>query len=1794
MKTLGVAGGLKGLKSLEDVAILAMDAFPKISDGINAYIVAIKNANGATGKFKATFTGLGAAMKANPIGAVVAVITIATIALKAYRNEQEKYQKSLQETISTADKNIQKYTEEKDTLLALQDKLEKSKDNKAQLLSIQSELNKAIGETPGLVQNEGNAYDIANEKIKARIKELDGLAKKEAQAKIDAQKEIFRTNTTPYKLGMDDLSSVGLNIDIQDAVDELNRLKAEKKEALNAGAKEDSVGITDYDKRIARYTQILNGKVEEAKEIFADYIDTEFNDDISKSYINKYIETLIFGGEDNLDNIQSKINEMKPKIEQFNNLKNDLLDFKVEGKNTDDIVLKIQGLIDEIKKVSPEVAELMQASYNSLIPKEDTITAGIEKIKEAYKKSLKPDDETAELQFNAWIDALSKEDKEIVYKISCDTDTAKYSLQDWQYALNDYKTNVESLPIRSKIKSLWDSEDFQTVQKSLIKMVNTVDGISAKKIKELAKESEELAEILELDGMSAEFLANIFENIALGNDGFSLITDDALKLNEVLNGMEDAFNEVTVAKKKYDEAMSSDEKDTNFKSLAEAFEVLNQQFVEGKTNSHAFWAASEFIFGSDKLKEFGYNIDKIYSAMAQNAGIFKDADSAGFGFLDKLYALSKSGQVLDKAGNVIAEIKKLSDGSYDIDIDYENIDKIADKMNLSREAVLSCLEAVSMFGDIDFYDIEEVAKVIEEIGISTEVAGKKAVNADALITQLVNLGKTEKEITDICEKLEGLGNITLIDAEMEVNDLITSIETLGMVSKDGATIEVEYTSLTDLMKEIGFTKEQAETLIKKLGEVDSVKFTEQLGSGSGGVTDVQGVLDHINTMDFSPAESEVDNVTAAVRDLNSTLNGLNGKSISVKIDIIGSVKDALGITGKYAKGTKGAAGGASLVGENGEELVQSEDKAYFVGTNGAEIVNLKPGDTVYTASETKKIKSSGKHFTGSIPAFSGGGTYGKVNNKKYNSVLPEKSSSKKSSSNKSKSEKEPQVFDWIEIALKRVQRAIDNLSKKAESIFKKLSTRLSATNEEILKINEEINLQQKAADRYMKEANKVGLSSDLAKKVREGTVDINKYDEDTKKLIEDYEKWYQKSLDCTDVIADLHEELASLYEDNFNNVKDDYENQLSLYEHLTNTYETGIDLLDAKGYMASTKYYAALQDAERTNIAIRKKEFADLEKQFSAAMNSGEIDEYSESWYGFQISMNEVKEAIAESEVKLAEFAKTMREIEWERFDYVQDRIGQITQESDFLIDLMSNKELYDDKGQLNNEGMVTMGLHGQNYNVYMAQADQYAQEILSINEQLAKDPNNTELIARKEELLGLQQDTILAAEDEKKAIVSLVEEGINRELDALRKLIDTYSDALDNAKSLYDYQNKVSEKADEIASLQKQLSAYKGDNSEETRAIVQKLEVDLSKAQEDLAKTEYEQFISDQKKLLDELYTEYETILNQRLDDVELLISDMIDQINLNADSINDTLITTADSVGYTMSDNMQKIWDGSTNAIDGVITKYGDKFDQQFTAVNSVLNSISVSVASMVSESEKQATDTIKNTKPTTEPSKPTSNPKPTTPKPAEKKVTIGGKINAKGAKIYSDSYGGGKQNQYYANDPIYTVLGENNGYWKVRYHKLSSGVTGWFKKGDVKAYKTGGLVDYTGLAQLDGTPGKPELILNSKDTQNFIELRDALRTMASQPLTIGNSYDGYVPAFSGLTDISGKLASISGAVGSVGTTFGDFNITIPIEHVEDYNDFVTQLQRDPKFEQMIQAMTTDILGGGSPLSKYKYHWK
>ena len=136
--------------------------------------------------------------------------------------------------------------------------------------------------------------------------------------------------------------------------------------------------------------------------------------------------------------------------------------------------------------------------------------------------------------------------------------------------------------------------------------------------------------------------------------------------------------------------------------------------------------------------------------------------------------------------------------------------------------------------------------------------------------------------------------------------------------------------------------------------------------------------------------------------------------------------------------------------------------------------------------------------------------------------------------------------------------------------------------------------------------------------------------------------------------------------------------------------------------------------------------------------------------------------------LRRTKYKNELRQLDWDKFDDMQDGFSKLTDEADFLIDLMSEKDLFDDNGAITNEGIATKALHAQNYDVYMAQADQYAKAIAEINKSIANDPYNTKLLERREDLIESHRDAILAANDEKDALKDLAEDGFDALLDSL------------------------------------------------------------------------------------------------------------------------------------------------------------------------------------------------------------------------------------------------------------------------------------------------------------------------------------------------------------------------------------------------------------------------------------------
>lgn len=786
------------------------------------------------------------------------------------------------------------------------------------------------------------------------------------------------------------------------------------------------------------------------------------------------------------------------------------------------------------------------------------------------------------------------------------------------------------------------------------------------------------------------------------------------------------------------------------------------------------------------------------------------------------------------------------------------------------------------------------------------------------------------------------------------------------------------------------------------------------------------------------------------------------------------------------------------------------------------------------------------------------------------------------------------------------------------------------------------------------------ISHKTLKTQQEELADLEReFDEamDSGRIEEGSEAWYKMRGAIDDTrrsISKTKVELKQLYLDEFSYIQDEYKNRLSLYENYANVFQKRSTLLETQGYMASQDSLNAQKNAQIKSTQLLRGELADLEKEFAEAMDSGKIEEGSEAWYSMTENINAAVQAIYDSRIETEKLNKAIQQLSWDRFDFRQSMSSQLGDEADFLVNMMSFTDLYDEKGRLTDTGLATMGLHNLKADIYKKQSQKYLEAIAGIELQIANDPENVDLINRRQELLKLSRETAIAMENEQKAIVSMVEDGIKLELDSLKELIDTYKTALDAQKDLYDYSNTISDKTKDIAAIQKQLSAYTNDNSEETKATVQKLKVDLSDAQKDLAETEYSRSVSDQKKLLDDIYTEYESFLNTRLDDTNKLLEDVRMVTNAIPDRIGEVLRDTSESASIHLSSELNSIWDNAAAELrswndsvndesqqitretlnaakaswgmfgetltGSVLDKYAEvdnsvgnvktAVDMNAYGIETVFNDLEHQSGQIVANTDSNAASIIDeiyrndNTALVNENFTTTNDALESIEKSAKQiekvveeqiapylgDVDLDGEVTSSDAvKILRSGVDLDKLT------PEQIKIADLNGDGYVTSDDALAALrtsVGLQKKSRIKSYSTGGLADYTGIANIHGTKDKPELVLNAKDTQNFIKLNDTLRAaMKVQSLDLFGSTFGVDAPSLQIPKTTSRIHDINKPEIAHNTTVNLGGIQI--DHVQDYNDFMNQMTKDPKFERMVRSVNANQLGYGNSIDKYKYRW-
>ena len=181
----------------------------------------------------------------------------------------------------------------------------------------------------------------------------------------------------------------------------------------------------------------------------------------------------------------------------------------------------------------------------------------------------------------------------------------------------------------------------------------------------------------------------------------------------------------------------------------------------------------------------------------------------------------------------------------------------------------------------------------------------------------------------------------------------------------------------------------------------------------------------------------------------------------------------------------------------------------------------------------------------------------------------------------------------------------------------------------------------------------------------------------------------------------------------FDSLESQFDNALGIITSEISQVEKQISLVEEAGYLAGESFYQSLIEAQKTNIEALVTEYDTLSSSLAEAMDSGNVKKFDENWYEMMGSISGVEDALLDAQEALIKYGNSLKQLQWDVFDRMQNSIGGLVEESDFLIDLMSgNYELYNKNGTFNDRGYSVQGLHAINYDVYMRQVKEYADAI--------------------------------------------------------------------------------------------------------------------------------------------------------------------------------------------------------------------------------------------------------------------------------------------------------------------------------------------------------------------------------------------------------------------------------------------------------------------------------------------------
>lgn len=694
----------------------------------------------------------------------------------------------------------------------------------------------------------------------------------------------------------------------------------------------------------------------------------------------------------------------------------------------------------------------------------------------------------------------------------------------------------------------------------------------------------------------------------------------------------------------------------------------------------------------------------------------------------------------------------------------------------------------------------------------------------------------------------------------------------------------------------------------------------------------------------------------------------------------------------------------ALVGELQPELLVRNGKWQLIGANGAEFVGLRKGDIIFNHKQTEQLFKNGyvtgrgqpigftSHVQGTANAYSSGSwnlntSSGSSGYKKpiTTTTKPKTQSQSKKTNSAQQSVKKveeaaddfAETMDYVAIAIQRATDEIEIHQSIANDLYQTFRNQNPELDKAISQSNEQLKLLQRAYDKYILQANASGLADSYKTKIQNGALDISEItDENLYNQIEEYQKWYDEAQNIRKEIIDLGASLRDLNVQKLENIADDFERVISYKDALYDTMDALNSLNELKGVEASVESLREMMGIQTDIAGYYQGQAEELQKQFDKLKGTA-IDINNDDYWDWVTKIQECASNAYEAEQAVYELKEQIFDIQFTK--PLEDTISQLELmqgEIETLSDLIDDNTLFSDNGSLENAGLAKLALLGKQLGNSKQQAAEYAEALKTLkknldNGNITQDKYN-ELLA---DYSSSQQQAVSDTKAAMDAIIELNTDGIQKAVDAYTDLIDIRIKDKQAMKDYKDQQDNLMDKQSEINSVDAQIAAIRGDESQSQR-LKQLLEQrsQLQKEYDDMVQeNKYNaeiQGYEDAKELAQQNADEEIALIQSSLEKQNAVIEESLQLAQENYDEVFTYLGSIADVYGLSLQTNIVDSWKDAESAVNAYIEATSKAQAQAGTSSDKI--DVPASKPTTTTPSKESSVDKVVNTNPVKQPNK------------------------------------------------------------------------------------------------------------------------------------------------------------------------------------------------------------------------------